>query len=364
MKRLKVWWWLLILVLVTAMPLNGIAVEWTGSNWNVNLNGALRVSYNDDDIGTTGRANSTPEKKSNKYMSGNKSHVQLSGSRVLQMGIKGIFKTEWGLDPTDTGDGTSFKDMDQYLGLEGGFGMLRAGTMLTPYMQTGIMLDPYRRDSLAARFFPEIQSGLHSKTGKGRGRSTNTLRFDSPTSSQGLSIQIYSGLDETPDSDYSYGTGLSFDSEYLSLFVQWYDNGERGKDQAYKWGGEIKSAGFSVFGQYEVDEGLISLADNLSPLSDPSSANITAEGNDTEGADTWHTGLKYKNERLLLIGQYGERKDSKNGAAQEDGLTGWLVGLSIYLDPTFYIYTGYAQKDYNDGSDGDSRFTIGGTLTF
>ena len=184
MQYLKIWQWFAILALIFLYPLNSLAVEWKGDNWNVNLNGALRVSYNNDDIDTE-----TDTKKSNKYLSGNISHFQFTGSRTLKMGINGIFKTEWGLNPTDTGktvdgekDKSSLTDMDQYLGLEGGFGMLRVGTMLTPYMQTGIMMDPYRRDALAARFFPQIQSSLHTGTAKGRGRTTNSIRYDSPIS--------------------------------------------------------------------------------------------------------------------------------------------------------------------------------------
>ncbi|MCG6911589.1 MAG: porin [Deltaproteobacteria bacterium] len=364
MTRPRITWHLLaVFMMLSLYPLSASGIEWKGQDWNVNLNGAFRVSYNSDDIGTEGRANSTPDKTSNNYLSGNVSHIQLTGRRTLSMGFEGIFKTEWGLDPTDTGDGNSFRDLEQYLGLDSRFGTLRAGTIVTPYMQTGITMDPFQRDALAARFFPEIQSGLHSQTGKGRGRSTNTIRFDSPVSSRGIAAQIFYGLDETPDNDNSFGTGLSYNSRYLSLFAQWYDNGEPGKDEAYKIGGEIKAGDVSLFGQYEFDEGLVSLADNLSPL-DTSEEDITAEDNDTHGADTWHAGLKYANDKVVLITQYGQRQDSKNGLNQEDGLTGWLVGLGIYVDKYVYLYTGYARKDYNDTSDDDSRFTVGAALRF
>lgn len=362
MQYLKSWQWFAVLALIYLYPLNTPAVEWKGDNWNVNLNGALRVSYNDDNIGTE-----TETKTSNKYLSGNKSHIQFTGSRALSLGLSGIFKTEWGLDPTDTsdGDGTSpekdkeklsLTDMDQYIGLEGGFGLLRVGTMLTPYMQTGIMMDPYRRDALGARFFPKIQSALHTGTAKGRGRTTNSIRYDSPAS-QGVAAQLFYGIDESDDNDNSFGTGLTFDSKYISLFAQWYDNNESGKDKAYKFGGELKGGGAALFGQYEFDDGLISMAENLSAEAD-------VDTNTTYGADTWHAGLKYTNGKILIIGQYGQRKNSQNGAMADDGLTGWLLGLSVYLGETFYLYTGYVQKDYNNDWDSDSRFSLGGTLTF
>lgn len=363
MQFIKKFQWFAILTIFLLYPLTSLAVEWKGSNWNVNLNGALRVSYNDDSIGTE-----TDTNTSNKYMSGNVSHIQFTGSRSLSIGINGIFKTEWGLNPTDTsyGDGTSpeedteklsLTDKDQYIGLEGGFGIIRVGTMLTPYMQTGIMMDPYRRDALGARFFPEIQSALHTGTAKGRGRTTNSIRIDSPPK-KGVAAQFFYGIDESDDNDNSIGTGMTFDSKYMSLFAQWYDNNESGKSKAHKYGGEIKGGGVSLFGQYEFDEGLISMAENLAP------AGTDVDTNSTSGADVWHAGLKYFNGKFLIIGQYGQRKDSQNGENPKDGLTGWLMGLSVFLDDSFYLYTGYAHKDYNDDSDSDSRFSLGATLTF
>lgn len=354
MQHLKNLQWFAILALILYFPLNSQAVDWKGDSWNASLNGAIRVSYNDDSIDTE-----TDTKISNHYLSGNNSHIEFTGSRTLKMGINGIVKTEWGLDPTDTGgdDHLSLYDMDQYLGLEGGFGMLRAGTIMTPYMQTGIMMDPYRRDALAARFFPQIQSGLHYGTAKGRGRTTNTLRYDSPISGQGMAAQMFYVIDQSPNNDNSFGTGFTFNSQYMSLFAQWYDNGEPGKDKAYKFGGELKAGDAALFGQYEFDDGLISLADNLSPTE-------TTGKNNTYGADTWHAGLKYTNGKIVIIGQYGQREDSKNGAIEKDGLAGWLAGLSIYLGEPFYIYTGYTQRDFNNDRGTDSRFTLGGTLTF
>ena len=107
----------------------------------------------------------------------------------------------------------------------------------------------------------------------------------------------------------------------MSLFAQWYDNNESGKDKAYKFGGEIKGGGAALFGQYEFDDGLISMADNLS--------DETVDSKTTYGADTWHAGLKYTNGKIMVVGQYGQREDSKNGALANDGLTGWLMGLSV-----------------------------------
>ena len=171
--------------------------------------------------------------------------------------------------------------------------------------------------------------------------------------------QFFYGIDDSDDNDNSFGTGLTFDSQYMSLFAQWYDNKESGKDEAYKFGGEIKGGGTSLFGQYEFDDGLISMADNLAP------EDATADANTTHGADTWHAGLKYTNGKIPdYRAVWRADQIPKTEPLAKDGLTGWLLGLSVYLDETFYLYTGYVQKEYNNDRDGDSRFTLGATLTF
>ena len=172
-------------------------------------------------------------------------------------------------------------------------------------------------------------------------------------------------VDPTTGQITEFSVGPEQYGDFLcALFDRWYNNGEPGKDKAWKFGGELKGGGASLFGQYEYDDGLISIAEGIS------GNDLTVESNETEGADVWHAGVKYTNGKILLIGQYGKRKDSKNGAVDEDGapvkdgLTSWLAGLSIYLDESFYFYTGYTQKEYNDDRDDDSRFTFGATLTF
>ena len=113
---------------------------------------------------------------------------------------------------------------------------------------------------------------------------------------------------------------------------------------------------------------MISLAENLSPAAPADSAtaggDINVKGNDTHDADVWHAGISYDNGKVMLIGQFGERKDSKRGIAEKDGFTAWLAGLGLYLDKSFYLYSGYLEKKYNDDKDKDSRITIGASLIF
>lgn len=354
-----------------AGPMSAHAFSWENGDYKINLRGSLRLSVNHDDCEATGCP--TPQRpdvkltdQSDTYMSGNFSHIQVDGSKKFGNGMTGVFKSEWKFDPTVSGDSDSFTDFEQYLGVKGGFGMVRAGTILTPYMQSGVKLDPFRRDALAGRFFIDIYSALHHTNGKGRGRSTNTIRYDSPKFLEAISAQLFLGIDGTSENDesqddHSFGGGAIYNKGPAYAFVQYYNNGEPGDDVAYKLGGSYKFGSATIHAQYEIDGGLISLSEGLVPGVSPK-GDLNFEGNTVDGADVWLIGANYKWDKALLIAQYGQRKDS---SAAEDGHGSWIVGASYHLDKDFYLYTGYLSKDHNANARGtDSRVTAGGTYIF
>jgi len=368
-------WGLLCLIWIVALdglnPAQGI--EWKGRDWSIALNGALRVSYNRDDCGgdcISGRqaTEAGAANEDGTYLSGNVSHIAIQGARDTTAGIKAVFRSEWGLDPSDRHREDSLTDLEQFIGLDGGFGLLRAGTLETPYMQSGNLLDPFYRDAAAARFFVDIQSALHHSTGKGRGRATNSIRYDAPTSLKGLDVSLFVSLDETDDNDHAYGGGVAYRSQNWFVFAQYYDNGEPGDDEAYKVGAKISSPGYSLFGQYEFDNGLISLSENIAAV-EPEGLNtaendLTDEDNETTGADLWLVGLTLGTRKIMVIGQYGEREDADDARFSRSGHKSWLVGARFELDAAFYLYTGYLEKKYNSDVDKDKRFTVGATLMF
>jgi len=340
------------------------AFSWQKDELQLNLRGAARLSINNDTTYPTSASGSVE----NFNLSGNFSHVQVDGTYALEEDLKALFKFEWKIDPTETsGNSTSntITDFEQYIGMETQFGKGRVGTIVSPYMQTGLMLDPFRRDALSARFFVDIQSALHHSNGKGRGRSTNTLRYDSPSFLGGMNTQFFVGFDNTADNDHSFGGGLTYKKNALEAFLQYYNNGEPGDDEALKIGGKYTMGNTTFFGQYELDMGLISLAENLTPNpSNTSEDDNIFEDNSTTRADVWHLGCFHKWERFLFIGQFGGRLDSDDGVASEDGHKGWLLGGSWHLRDFLYFYTGYMQKKHNDDRGNDVRLTLGSTLTF
>jgi len=378
METGKFFFWAAMIVAALALSVSFTvqAAELGRDDWSVQIDGALRVSYNEEDCGSTCRdlwhnaeSDTVSNEGSNTYLAGDISQVGISGFRRLDSGIRAFFMTEWRIDTPEGENGEILSNFEQYLGLDGPFGLLRVGVIETPYMQTGKMIDPFTSDALSTRFFVDIQSALHHSNGKGRGRATNTIRYDAPISSSGFGVQAFYSVDNSKDDDNSYGAGLTYTSQGAKLFAQYYDNGESGDDEAYKFGGSMGSERFMIFFQYEYDNGLISLAENLSSLGsedvDTAEGDNTYEHNHTTGADVWYVGASYSTGRIRIIYEYGERKNSSKGLVDKDGHTAWILGISLPLDKDFYLYAGYLEKDYNDDArDKDTRFTVGATLIF
>jgi predicted porin len=366
--------WLTLIVFFSPFLCHGAEIN--AGDWILNVGGALRMSYNEEDcddacqdIWRTTDTNTAAYEDSDKYLTGDISQVSVSGSRHMGSSMNAVFKTEWRIDTPEGDDETILTNHEQYLGLNGSWGLFRAGTIETSYMQTGNMLDPFSSDALSTRFFVDIQSALHHNTGKGRGRSTNTLRYDSPISESGVTAQLFTIIDNSDDSDNAFGGGFIYTSQSMTLFMQYYDNSEAGDDEVTKFGAKFGSESFSLYGQYEYDKGLISLSEGLSSLGtddvNTADGDNNFEDNETTGADVWFLGASYKTGKITLVYEYGERKDSDKGLVDKDGHTGWVLGASLHLDKYVYCYLGYLEKEYNaDDKDKDTRYTLGVTLNF
>lgn len=368
-----------------ALPLAGEAITWDAGDLQVNFHGSLRPSINSDDCSSPckggwrgGPAGESLAGKKSAYMTSNFSHIQFDGTYKLNEKNSAVFKTEWKIEITDAtttsidsnGDTSStpntLVDFEQYLGLKGGYGMFRAGTIMTPYMQSGVKLDPFRRDAIAGRFFVDIYSALHHNTGFGRGRATNTVRYDSPKFLGGLSLQAFVSLDESSNDDHATGAGLMWDSKSVYAFLQYYDANSPGKSDATKIGGKYKfGKTASIFAQYESDGGLISLSEGIAGVPPVGDLNYTVD-NTVEGADLALIGATWNINKFELIGQYGERDDSESaGVTTINGHKGYLVGAAYRQTKQLYYYTGYLVKDFNASTlDQDKRFTVGTTFTW
>ena len=273
------------------------------------------------------------------------------GSEDLGNGLKAIFKLDFQYDTTvrNDGDGTGadgdndnsgLLDRDQWLGLAGGFGQVRVGTISTVYKSHGAMLDPLYRTSLQGRDHG-LQSSFHSSAGEElQGRATNTVRYDSPNFN-GLKVGAHYTLDsdETDgDDENPYGIGASYENGGILVFADWMDNAQSGvaEDSVWKIGGKYSLNNFAVYGQYEDED-------------------YSSTGEFTQ----WHVAGSYTMGNNMIYAGYGNAEDEFGGATVSD-VDAWTIALMHSLTKRTKLYAGYNQEedDVAGGIDYD-QFSLG-----
>jgi predicted porin len=87
--------------------------------------------------------------------------IGFKGSEDLGNGLKALFFLDWTVDINNS---TTPDGRDQWLGMGGNFGTLKAGTMSTVYKSYGAVLDPVYR-TVAQQRNIGLQSNLHNEKG-------------------------------------------------------------------------------------------------------------------------------------------------------------------------------------------------------
>ncbi len=301
-------------LLVTALGV-ALAGGWSLANADVQLYGQFDMSI--DSMDTNG-----PGGRDDINMNSNSSAVGVQGSEDLGNGLKAIFQAEWQVDLDDSEQNAStFNETesaasntnnglvgrDQWIGLGGGFGKLRLGTISTAYKSPGAEIDPWYRTRLEGRVIG-LQSGLHAGKGEeGQGRATNTVRYDTP-SFGGASLTGSYTLDNDGsdgENDNPYSVGAQFKNDMFYAFASYLTTDRGANDNATEVGAQVSLGDmFALRAIYEWDGGLITL--NRSP-----GAAIGKGGDD--GADVWSVGADATVGNNLVSLDYGQG-DSGNGA--------------------------------------------------
>jgi len=286
--------------------------------------------------------------------------IGFKGSEDLGNGLKALFFLDWQYDINNS---TGLSGRDQYLGLGGNFGTLKVGTMSTVYKSHGALLDPGYR-TVAQMRDVGIQSRLHSGKGSnGEGRNTNAVRYDSP-SWNGLKFGATYTVapDSTPNGDNNgYGAGVSYENGGILVFADYLTNDSGGDDEAMKVGAKWTINNFAVFGQYEMDKGLIT----------DSYTGTLGQNNTGDGADVWFAGASYAMGNNTIYGAYGHGSD---GRTRDDSVTpavkvdtpeydSWeVVGIHSFSKRTL-AYLGYVYVD-PDGTSDVTHYALGMKHTF
>ena len=257
-------------------------------------------------------------------MGSNTSAVGVKGSMDLDHGLKGIYKLEFQMDPSNRVAGGAITDRDQWLGLSSKeYGTVRIGTMSTNYKSSGKTVDPLYRTPLEGRGFLGIQSKLHSGAGPDRGRSTNTVRYDSPRIAGAKVVANYQ-LNEGAGN--TMGLGVHYKNGPVKAYFD-YINSDIKSATAMKFGGGYTMGDISVGAQYEI------LDDALG-----------------YGGDILFLNATYTMGKTAFIVSFGSQAESTSGA--KDDHTGIAVAVDHKLGKKVDVYAGWGSVSGGDNYTG------------
>lgn len=289
-------------------------------------------------------------------MNSNKSRIGIKGSEDLGNGLNAIFQLEYEIDPsgTDTAaQNLSTGGRDQWLGLEGGFGKVRFGTMSTQYKSTGKSVDPMWDTAFDSRN-TGLASGLHSGAGSnGEGRTTNAIGFDTANYSGFSAGATYSFDDACPQGtvgpcadDDAYSLGAKYSNGPILAFVDYVTSDKGDADDATKIGGSYNFGDAAVYGAYEFDGGMISSRGGA--------------GNSVEDADLWQIGGSYTMGSAMLYAGYGQGDDNNVVADGDQGYNAWTVAGTYNFSKRTKSYVGFTQQSLDCAGCGENdQFSVG-----
>ena len=328
--------------------------------------GNVHLSLNAADNDVSGADN-------NLRVSSNTSSIGVKGSEDLGDGMKAIYKVEFQIgigtkpDTTpDTGEalGSSgvgdLSGRDQFVGLKGGFGTIKFGTMSSNYKQMGGKVDPLYRTPFEGRGFLKTQSPLHSGKGINRGRQTHTAQYVSPKMG---GISLVANTTFSGSNDESTGVGVRWSNKNIMAYVDYIgfqqagvDDGAGGFDydlgaihdctvangcdmgSAIKAGGKFDMDAFAVALQYEtIDTG--EWKNDATFIFLAGSFNID------------------KNNAIHLT--YGMQDIDEQAGAPSEDTDGLAVAYNHNMSKMTNVYVGYGAKGSDKANSDESMLSFG-----
>jgi predicted porin len=291
--------------------------------------------------------NDVPGANNNLQMSSNTSAIGVKGSEDLGDGMKAIYKVEFQIDLLGKADTTpdgsapnqgsgALTGRDQFVGLKGGMGTIKFGTMSSNYKQMGGKVDPLYRTPLEGRGFLNTQSSLHGGRGVNRGRQTNTVQYSSPKMG---GFQLVANTTLSGVEDETNGIGIRWANKAFLVYGDWIDGvptdpvptSTSTTESALKLGGKFTAKAFSIGLQYETSEDYVS------------NDYIFASG-------TFN--FNKNNMIALTAGQ------ASNVGTNAD-TTGLAVAYNHKLSKMTNVYVGYGAKSSDVDAADESMFTAG-----
>ena len=317
-----------------------------------NIHLSINAANSDKNVGGPSANSSASD---DLQMSSNTSAIGVKGSEDLGDGLKAIYKMEWQVDVLGKADTTPddsapnegsgvLTGRDQFVGIKGGYGTVKLGTMSSNYKQMGGKVDPLYRTAFEGRGFLDTQSRRHGGRGINRGRQTNTVQYTSPKMA---GVNLVANTTVSGAQDETVGLGLRWSNKSFMAYAD-YINGQAATadsigdnctanrtpdcstQHSIKGGGKFSNKQFALAAQYE-------------------------SAQDDTGADYIFASALYNinaNNSVVITGGQANKKGS-------DDSTGVAVAYNHKLSKMTNVYAGYGLKS-DDRKDADEKmFAVG-----
>ncbi len=174
------------------------------------------------------------------------------------MDFKAVYQLEMGLDMNKASDGQGYLgyyERDTWTGMSSKtMGTVRGGTIISAWKSTSKLVDPMFTTAFEGRgkIVGGASSQLAGGTGDNRGRSTRTIRYDSPKIA-GVKVSANYAFRDAAD---AMGVGVLYKAGGIAAFANYQTI--NADESATKFGGKISMGAFGLSGAYEIDSGAIS----------------------------------------------------------------------------------------------------------
>lgn len=275
-------------------------------------------------------------------------NIDGSGSKANKLGLKGstdsnlmdfkaVYQFEMGLDQ----EKDSYFQRDTWVGLSSkSLGTVRGGTIATGWKSTSKMVDPLFTTALEARggVVGGASSQLAGGKGTNRGRSTHTVRYDSPSIAGAKLVVNYAFAPASVGKD-NIGAGVEFKSGGIAAFFNYQTSNTVADDlSAMKVGGKYTMGAIGISGSYEIDSGAISQTKD-------------GEENNLYLAATYGMGA------TTLIASYGMSDDESS--TSKTGRSGFGLAVSQQVAKKVSVYAGYGASTGDQSADDMKALAIG-----
>lgn len=287
-------------------------------------------------------------------MTSPQSRVGVRGSEDMESGLKLVYQVEFGFDASecrDTGNAcpgggslsdNTIRDRDQWLGLASqDYGSFRFGTISTSYKSSGASIDPLYDTFVEGRRLLMQQSRLHVGTGPTGGRSTNTIRYDSPVVNGVRLVANYAMGEGTGN---TLGGGVHYQAGGVKAHVDFIEADDAGGYDGMAW---------KIGGQYDFGNGLLLNAQyesgdaGIFATTPPTAAVDPAESVET----VYMVNGAYIIGNTALVVSYG---------AHQDYSAGYAFAVDHKLSKSADAYFAYGAVNYDvAGSEDDDIVGLG-----